>query len=268
METQSRYSKYRDFLWPLGGTLLGLIVIPVAIEQYPELFKENAWILPVSVGLMVLCWIVPLFFHQRFGRLIDWVGSQNRTGKIAALLVSLILVFSFYCGGRKVVAFHRNHLRSRLGRAESGNAPIVVEPQIFAEFIEAHSRYKQELKDPNWEVVADGAYAAKYKHAIVFWLDTFPGFVILLDSPIGSKEWIWNKDINWESGVDTDENLRKRFANTGWPVPKESKPAFGGMATLFFQKPKYWIEKIGWREWDCTYDAKSIHWQSFEQGGS
>ena len=45
------FGKIRDLLWPLGATVLALLVAPIAIEQYPEFFKESPWILPVTTTI-------------------------------------------------------------------------------------------------------------------------------------------------------------------------------------------------------------------------
>jgi hypothetical protein len=51
----SKFRRWSDVLWPLGGTVIGLLVVPLAIDQYPEFFHENRWLLPLSVCFVVTC---------------------------------------------------------------------------------------------------------------------------------------------------------------------------------------------------------------------
>src|SRR5438445_11440567 len=92
------FKKYRDTLWPLGGTVLGLLVVPIFIAQYPDFFNENRWIFPVSVVIVGICWLIPLLLHERAQRTYDSLASVPRIGPILApvLLVTLFLALIYF----------------------------------------------------------------------------------------------------------------------------------------------------------------------------
>jgi hypothetical protein len=110
------YRKWRTALWPLGGTMLGLIVVPIAIEQYPEIFKESRWILPVSVLFVAACWIAPLLFHERAERCWNW--SRKKFGMTVTLIVISIFVASSLYGSRWLYHLHVRHLAVRLAQSQ------------------------------------------------------------------------------------------------------------------------------------------------------
>jgi hypothetical protein len=99
-------------LWPLGGTLLGLLVVPIAIEQYPEIFKESRWILPVSAGAVAACWVVPFLFHERVRR--SWNWTRRRFGTVVAIAVTVAATVLCGVGVRELYRFHVRHLEARL----------------------------------------------------------------------------------------------------------------------------------------------------------
>ena len=84
---EKRQRNFSDFLWPLGGTVFGLLVVPVAIAQYPKFFNENEWLLPASVVVVVICWLLPLLLHKRSRRIYSAILAIRRVGP--ALLVVL-----------------------------------------------------------------------------------------------------------------------------------------------------------------------------------
>ena len=110
------------------------------------------------------------------------------------------------------------------------------------------------------EVVADAAYQAWHEHAIVLWIEKLPGFVIL---PIDTNDWIGRDDISWDVQLGSDGYVRRMLNR---PIPKGKFPPSGSMAKLFLQDPDRWIQKVGWRELDCTYDTELIHFQRFQYG--
>lgn len=74
----------------IGGTILGLFVVPIAIEQNPEIFKESAWILPVSVCVVAVCWLIPLLLHENAKSL--WERGVNAIGLKKFVVVVLVIV--------------------------------------------------------------------------------------------------------------------------------------------------------------------------------
>jgi hypothetical protein len=106
--------RWRDVLWPIGGTILGLLAVPLAIEEYPEVFKENPWILPLSIVIVLGCWILPLLIHRRVARSIAWLISIRFVGKALAALIPIFLVGVLVFGVVGIFQFHKRHLAARL----------------------------------------------------------------------------------------------------------------------------------------------------------
>jgi len=114
-----RSKRWREFLWPLGGTVLGLLVVPVAIEQYPEIFKESQWILPVSMATVAVCWIAPLLLPENAARL--WACGRLRLGPALTVIAILLIIVSGCAGLKKLYDFHVHHLESRLAKGTNNN---------------------------------------------------------------------------------------------------------------------------------------------------
>jgi hypothetical protein len=110
------FSKFRDLLWPLGATVLALFVVPIAIEQYPEVFKDSPWILPLGVLVVCLCWVIPLLVHDRVGRIHGWILGRlgNRIGLIAVVLGFVVAISVVSAFGFKLYGKHKRHLEARL----------------------------------------------------------------------------------------------------------------------------------------------------------
>ncbi len=117
------FKKLADFLWPIGVTVLALLGMPLAIEQYPEFFKENPWPLPISLGAVVICWIIPFSRHERAKRIFGWVKSFGWIGRsLAGMIVAAILI-SCVIGSVRLFRFHTNHLASVLREREKQPGP-------------------------------------------------------------------------------------------------------------------------------------------------
>jgi hypothetical protein len=108
----STFEVWASILWPLGGTLLGLIVIRLAIDQYPEFFHTNTWLLPLSAICVVFCWLAPLFVHQRAWRLVQWIVAIRYAGPALAAILMLALPVVIVFGSVKLFHFHSEHLRN------------------------------------------------------------------------------------------------------------------------------------------------------------
>jgi hypothetical protein len=103
-------------LGPVGGALLGLVVVPVAIAQYPDFFNANQWLLPVSVVAVIFCWVTPLFLHERAQRAYRFIGSLGGGEKAVTIVgcVAVLLLFTFACV--RLLGFHERHLKEVLKR--------------------------------------------------------------------------------------------------------------------------------------------------------
>jgi hypothetical protein len=162
-----RYLKLSAFLWPIAGTLFGLLVVPLGIDQYPESFHENTWLLPASVLIVVACFVVPLFFHRRAWRAFLLMRSIPRMGLIFASLVTLVLAVGLYVGSVKMFRFHKSHLEKVLQRqSQAAMRPTPATPEqaatqeqsepcdaamhrLLAEYADQYPRERQGLLNGN-----------------------------------------------------------------------------------------------------------------------
>jgi hypothetical protein len=119
-------SRSKEILWPLGGTVLGLIAMPVAIAQYPEFFNNNRYLLPLSVGVVITCWVVPLLIHENAVRILKWSWSGGFAAKVITALSISAIIFGLFFGGRKLFKFHDAHLTAAL--APKSSTPVSSSP--------------------------------------------------------------------------------------------------------------------------------------------
>lgn len=110
----SNYRKLADLLWPIAGLILGLILMPVAISQYPDFFNHNPLLLPISVLVVVACWMVPLFLHERASRIYKWIWSRGIAVKILSLIAALLVLTVVISGSIKLFRFHSRHLEREI----------------------------------------------------------------------------------------------------------------------------------------------------------
>lgn len=96
--------------------MLALFVAPIAIEQYPEVFKDAPWILPSGIVIVCICWIVPLLVHDRVRRIHDWVFTRlgKRLGWVVVVFSLAITVGLVWTLGYKLYGKHKRHLEARL----------------------------------------------------------------------------------------------------------------------------------------------------------
>jgi hypothetical protein len=113
------YKRWKDTLWPIGGTVLGLIAMPVAIAQYPDFFDNNRWLLPLSVLVVLACWIVPLLIHENARFFVGRFWSHSLLGKLSVVASIALLVFVFFVGSKKLFQRHTKHLNEQLSREKA-----------------------------------------------------------------------------------------------------------------------------------------------------
>src|SRR5580698_5033164 len=106
------FRNWKDVLWPFGGTVLGLVVVPSVIAQYPEFFNENEWMLPASVGVVVFSWIIPLFLHDRTRRIYSYIVGIRGYGYPLFAILCLAVAAGCTLGFGALLRFHINHLRA------------------------------------------------------------------------------------------------------------------------------------------------------------
>jgi hypothetical protein len=119
-------SRWKDILWPFAGTLFGLLVVPIAIAQYPDFFNENRWLLPVLMSVVAICWLLPLFVHKNSQRLWGWIVNRGG-GSIAIFVVAGAMALSLaVMGWIRLFHYHEKHLASVLktqaSKTENGNS--------------------------------------------------------------------------------------------------------------------------------------------------
>jgi hypothetical protein len=127
--SRTKWDQWRGLLWPLGATVLSLLVLPVAIEQYPEFFRDNEWILPGSVILVLACWMIPLFVHHRAQKLYSWIVRIKYVGWLALILVIVCGVVAMWAIGARLFRFHRNHLDAAIRESQRNLPPPSTSPQ-------------------------------------------------------------------------------------------------------------------------------------------
>jgi hypothetical protein len=136
-----------------------------------------------------------------------------------------------------------------------------LNPPVYAEFRSVYRAHENQLGSATGRVVADGAYQAWHERATVVWISKLPGFVIL---PVHSQNWIPDDDMAaWDPRLASDGYVTGILNRS---IPDGLFPPTRGMARLFLQDPDYWIQKVGWREADCTYETGMIHFQRFQHG--
>ena len=121
------FGKTKEFFWPLGATILAMFVVPIAIEQYPEVFKDAPWILPISIVLVCLCWFIPLLVHHRVRRIHGWMLGNfgAKWGWVAVMVIWLIVAVVLLFSGYKLYQKHATHLQARLGKQVASPASAV-----------------------------------------------------------------------------------------------------------------------------------------------
>ena len=138
MEESGEPRNLKDLFWPLGGTVFGLIVVPVAIAQYPQFFNENTWLLPLSVAVVIFCWGLPLLLHKRALQIYRRVVIIPTIGPIALVIIIAAVASAGGYGWVWLLHKHQVHLAalngvnhpspSSLPKDESHQSPKEPEP--------------------------------------------------------------------------------------------------------------------------------------------
>ncbi|MGH9745347.1 MAG: hypothetical protein ACRD59_04475 [Candidatus Acidiferrales bacterium] len=114
------FKKWKDFLWPIGATVLTLVAVPTAIAQYPDFVNKNRWILPVSVAVFVFCWILPFLLHERSRVIFLWMLSFGFLGRLVAVIAAIAILTISTVGTLKLLEFHKEHLAAALRTEPEG----------------------------------------------------------------------------------------------------------------------------------------------------
>jgi hypothetical protein len=125
--------------------MLGLVLVPVAIEQYPEIFKESRWILPTSLMVVACCWIVPLLIHRNAVSIWKW--SCLKIGTLWTVGVVMLALCLCGLGLARMYRFHVRHLENRLSRGSGehkiGTQAVVPPPPSTLPIQTSSARSKQ-----------------------------------------------------------------------------------------------------------------------------
>jgi hypothetical protein len=120
---KNRYKRWTELLWPIGGTLIGLIVVPLAIDQYPDFFHVNRWLLPISVIVVAVCFVIPLLVHENARTLVRKMAATPKIGTAMIFGVAVLLVACFLGASWKLFQFHSRQLNAVLQK-ERNTAPV------------------------------------------------------------------------------------------------------------------------------------------------
>ncbi len=127
--------KALEILSAVGSIVLNGIVLPVLIEQYPEYFKDNRWILPicllVSAALclpLILDYLLPPFFRWAARRI---GGSRPVMAWTLVVICGATLGAGTFAAGYWLLLKHERHLAAK-HRPEPPPLPLAIpeEPQL------------------------------------------------------------------------------------------------------------------------------------------
>src|SRR5580704_6882101 len=166
--TTTRFKRWTDLLWPLGGALLGLLGMPLAIDQYPEFFHRNTLVLPLSLLLVVLCWVVPLFVHENSQHLYSSIRSVPKIGGILAplLVVTCFALFGFGC--IRLFRFHAKHLTEALQREQQGPTRPTEADEVSVDSLTALIDTTRNVHDANIWTLYPSGYGATVSPVALF----------------------------------------------------------------------------------------------------
>jgi len=137
------FKQWKELLWPVSGALLGWIVVPVLIDQYPEYLHENAWTLPLAVLCTVFCFIFPLLLHERAKHIFNKVSSIPRAGGILAVSLVVLLTIGCAFGFRTLFRYHSNHLK-RVLASQLAPKQEMLACEVVSVYFEDLYRFYQE----------------------------------------------------------------------------------------------------------------------------
>jgi hypothetical protein len=130
-------------LFPLGGAVLSILVVPAAIAQYPQFFNENTWLLPVSVGVVLFCFCVPVLADKRMLRLYSALWQKGKLGKALLVFISVVAIGILYFATGWLFEMHKNHLVA-MNRAQAAPvSPVAPTPQPAVPTAPSNPRVKQ-----------------------------------------------------------------------------------------------------------------------------
>jgi hypothetical protein len=171
-ELNPYFSRSTAILWPFVGSAVGIFVMPLLAIQYPNWFNDNIWLLPISIGIVVLCWVLPFLLHPRTWSLFRWTLTLKWWGKLLALTVTVCIAAGLYLGCARIIRFHLDHMTTLLG-AKSTPKPDVVKEMVIGW-----------LQEENHEVLRNKQLDLEKNSAEqVFWS-------ILVIDPVGRKLYV------------------------------------------------------------------------------
>jgi len=176
---------WKEILWPLGGTLFGLFVVPIAIAQYPDFFNENRWLLPASVFIVAVCWLLPLLIPRNIQRLLVWVISRGGGSIAVSILLALGLLVALGFGCVRLFRLHEKHLSAVLERgrlnsmaSQTGTKAIApdsthVEENLEKKLDEIERNTRPPLPGPAFSVDIEHRIITEPSKGTSFWFGSF-----------------------------------------------------------------------------------------------
>jgi hypothetical protein len=116
--TKTKFKRWAEVSWPLGGTLLGLIAMPLFMDQYPDWFHRNQWLLPATVIIVLGCWLIPFLLRDNFRRIFLKIWSMRHFGKVLAPATVVLCLAVLVLLGFRLFRFHSEHLAKALEKEQ------------------------------------------------------------------------------------------------------------------------------------------------------
>lgn len=189
----------------------------------------------------------------------DWATRRHdpKTTRKRRSLGMLIVLLVFALFGLWI--YRRTHKETIV--SSNSRVNLTVSPA----FESLYKEYGQQLGQPTGPPENINIfYQAVHQSATFVWMDNPLKFYLV------DKSGKWHEEIEDRlppGGYGTcpwycDDELRKMFP----PPASDLGPPFGSAAYKWSKDPARWEQMLGWREWQCNFEANAVHYQNFEHG--
>lgn len=201
--------------------MLGLVAMPVAIAQYPEFFNENKWLLPGSVVVVLVCWLLPFALHDRTARWLHAVASVHARGYMLVVLIVLAVLGGLVVGGRTLFRFHAKHLERAIAAANHAAEENKTRESLHIEGLpgffgyavvkltDAPSTQRQYLMDMKDQAGARASLYISASNLFTFSIadthgESYPLEIELSKEGISLEKWIY---LQCEAGISDGKTI-------------------------------------------------------------